>query len=491
MTIRKTWCVAVAALALGACGDLKEDAIQQEGDPIIRATAAGGRNEVVMLFSVVGTSQGFVNQTCTGSYYAPRVVLTAAHCLQNILFAGSLNTRPQTFVYFGDNFAQDFSQLTQQGVTFIPPPIGSPSNWAQADSITVHPNWDPNLIHPDMGVVFLDRKPPFDPLPLLRTRVGANVNVTITGWGANTAPTPVTGAGAQVQRTGTTRTLGSPTVADFHPEDPNPGMLNATVRQNVIKLDGVAPRSNTCFGDSGGPFIIRQFGQDYFAGVGYFTGLSCEGYSLFVRLDPFLPFLDLSYKRGGQDLLKQNLDCVAPNPRGTLTAYFGYRNDNGVGITIPYGSKNVAPRDTLGLRPTRFIPGVHHFSAAIDFTSSQTAVWTLSPDNNPTTTVTASSSSPRCATNQFIVETDNFCRATTKSSGCTQTPTYTLCMEDNLPSFQQLAQELPDCVDEMTSLLSCIGNTPPGANNWLCFDGGAQSLNCSAEELAFVYCAYY
>ena len=75
--------------------------------------------------------------------------------------------RPQMFVYFGDNFAVDRAELTQQGVTFIPPPIGAPSHFAQADSFTVHPNWDPNLIHPDMGVVFLDRKPPFDPLPLL------------------------------------------------------------------------------------------------------------------------------------------------------------------------------------------------------------------------------------------------------------------------------------------------------------------------------------
>ena len=142
---------------------------------------------------------------------------------------------------------------------------------------------------------------------------------------------------------------------------------------------------------------MNQFGQDYFGGVGYFTGLSCEDYSLYVRLDPFLPFLDQSYKRGGQDLLRPTFNCVAPNPRGTLTAYFGYRNDNGVAITIPYGTKNSAPRDTLGLRPTRSCPATLSFPAAIDFPSGQSATWTLSPDNNPTTTVTANSSSPRCA----------------------------------------------------------------------------------------------
>ena len=263
MRIRKTWSVALAALALGGCADQNDDAIDTKSDEIIRATANGGRNEVVMLFSVISTPDGIFNGTCTGSYYAPRVVLTAAHCLQNIISANSLNTRPQLFVYFGDNFAVDRAELTQQGVTFIPPPIGSPSHFAQPDSFTVHPNWDPNLIHPDMGVVFLDRKPPFDPLPFWRNRVAANLQVTISGWGSNSAPTPTTGAGAQVQRTGRTRTLGSPTAADFHPEDPNPGMLDPVVRANTMKMDGRAPNSNGCFGDSGGPFIINQFGQAY------------------------------------------------------------------------------------------------------------------------------------------------------------------------------------------------------------------------------------
>ena len=119
-----------------------------------------------------------------------------------------------------------------------------------------------------------------------------------------------------MQRTGTTRTLGSPTAADFHPEDPNPGMLDPAVRRTSSRWTAARRRSNGCFGDSGGPFILNQFGQDYIGGVGYFTGLSCEDYSLYVRIDPFLPFLDLSYKRGGQDVLRPTFDCVTPNPQG-------------------------------------------------------------------------------------------------------------------------------------------------------------------------------
>ena len=55
--------------------------------------------------------------------------------------------------------------------------------------------------------------------------------------------------------------------------------------------------------------------------------------------------------------MKNTFQCVTPNPQGTLTAHFGYTNANGVVVTIPYGTKNAAPRDTSGTRPTAFFPG--------------------------------------------------------------------------------------------------------------------------------------
>jgi hypothetical protein len=484
MQIRKTWSAVLVTAALGGCGESQDDATETKSDAIIRATSNGGRNEVVMLYGVVSTSTGTATRTCSGSYYAPRVVLTAAHCLEGIVNAGALNTRPQLFVYYGDNFAADKAELVPQGDgTFVPPAIGVPSHFAQADSLQLHPNWDPNLIHPDMGVVFLDRKPPFDPLPFLRTRVGSGVQVTISGWGANAG----NGSGGQVQRTGRTRTLGSPTAADYHPEDPNPGMLNATVRANVIKLDGRAPNSNGCFGDSGSPFILNQSGQDYVAGVNYFGGLSCEDYSLYVRLDPFLPFLDTSYKRGGQDVLKPTFQCVTPNAQGTLTAHFGYRNDNGVVVTIPYGTKNAAPRDTAGTRPTAFFPGAaHNFTAAIDFVAGQSAVWTLSPDNNPTVTLTATSSSPRCTAGQFA-QTDAAlaCRAI-RRSGCPPFNTYAECSEGTAAFGQAFAEAFPQCLPLQRAYFNCIAAGAPGAANWNC-DAGLPT-GCFDEQDAFFAC---
>jgi hypothetical protein len=475
-------------VSVAACGEADE-AVETQSGEIIRATSNGGRDQVVMLYGVKGDSSTII---CSGSYYAPRVVVTAAHCIPSNLY--------QMFIYYGDNYAQDKAELTSDGfIGFVPPPIGSPSHWAQADSWQVNPAYNSTLNSADMAVVFLDRKPPFDPLPLDRNRVDANLPVTITGWGSNSAPTPTTGAGATVQRTGRTVTLGSPTAADYHPDDPNPGMLDANVRQTVLKTNGAAPNSNGCFGDSGGPIILNLFGQDYVAGVGYWTGLSCEGYNLFTRIDSFLPFLDLSYKRGGQDVLKPTFACVTPNPQGSLTAIFGYQNDNGVGISVPYGTKNASARDTSNLRPTRFDPGLHAFAFGVDFTAGQTASWTLSPDNNPTVTVSATAASPLCTAAQAVESGCVLqCRAQLRS-GCPRVEESDNCVKACAEVGHIVADEIAGCNDERVAWQSCVAATAPGAANWSCtapyqpdiFGKGPQAPACTTQQGAYIDCLYY
>ena len=454
-------------------------------EAIVGPSTLGGRNEVVLLHMRIVLANGSIGtRACSGSYFAPRVVLTAAHCLENVF--GN-----QLFVYYGDNFDADIGQLVQGPNGLQPPAPGQPSFWAQADSFEQHPSYDPTQHHPDMGVVYLDRKLPFDPLPLSRNQLAADRQVTISGWGANSAPTPTTGAGGRIQRTGTTRTLGSPTAADYHPEDPNPSMLNAISRAAQIKLDGTPPNANGCFGDSGSPILINDFGQTYIAGVNYFVGLSCLDYSLAVRINSFLPFVDQAYKKGGQEVLKPVFECVAPNASGTLTAFFGYDNKNGVSVSVPYGTKNSLARDTTNQRPNKFLPGVHHTVFGVDFTSSQTVSWTLSPENSPTTTLTVNQASKRCGAPELdVTECGLSCRASQKS-GCPALPTFEQCVQFCIEGNQFQRDFFPNCAAANTALNVCTaGVAPTPASNWECFDGfGAFATGpCAAQFDALNTC---
>jgi hypothetical protein len=474
-------------LALAACSaEPNDDKSNSLGQEIVRSTTIGGRNEAVMVYATAVVNGQFVTRPCSGVYFAPRVVLTAAHCLQSIF-------SNQLFVYYGDDFEQDLNQLTEFAGMLSPPAPGQPSFWAQADSFEAHPQWDPVLLHPDIGVIYLDRKLPFDPLPLARFRLGNSwlgQSVTISGWGANQATGPTTGAGAGVQRTGSSVILGSPTAADYHPEDPNPGMLVPAVRQNVLKIDGRAPNSNGCFGDSGSPLIVNQGGQDYIAGIEYFGGLFCEDYSLYTRIDPFLAFLDAAYFKGGQALLLPHLECVTLNANGSFTAYFGFQNDNGVGVSVPYGSKNALAQDTQGYRPTLFPPGDHHFAFGVDFAAGQTLVYRLSPENSPTTSLRVNSLARRCGPADAIgVECAARCRGLA-GAGCPNQQSNTQCA-DECSQFGELVREfIPQCLAVQTAVNRCFAGTPPGGSNWQCFpeSGAAFPLGCEEQQFDYEEC---
>lgn len=158
---------------------------------------------------------------------------------------------------------------------------------------------------------------------------------------------------------------------------------------------------------------------------------------------------------------------MTSNADGSLTAFFGYQNQNGVNVTVPFGAKNTLALDTGGLRPTLFKHGTHHFVFGVDFTPNQTIRWKLSPENSPTTTLTVNKSSRRCgAADQPSAVCGQSCRAQLRS-GCTGLQPYEACI-GGCTGFYEIF-EAPQCNSYLDQWNACFASTPPGAANWQCF----------------------
>lgn len=487
--LKRAFGIAAVVCSLTGCGasDPASEVTSQTAEELVRGTPVPvngvpsvGRPYVVMVaFQTGGGAFSF----CSGTYFAPRVVLTAAHCIPPQFVA-------RASVYFGNNLEAEFDQVFD-----IPAP-GQPSVWAQADSWQAHPDFAANPFDADLAVVYLDRKLPFDPLPLFRNRLDAswtNKSATLVGWGANRALSEDTSSneGFGIKRTGSARIVGTPTLADYEPEPSEVPLLTSTVRGHNLELNGAAPNVNLCSGDSGGPIIVNQYGQDYIAGVASRTGQWCESLSLFTRIDPYLPFLDEAYRRGGQAPLIPSLDCVDTRPNGKLAAYLGYNNQNGVSLSVPYGALNQLALDAQGERPALFHSGNNRFAAGVDFNPGQTVTWRLSPPNSPTTEVRATSASPRCADNKGR-RCARYCEAELASE-CIGAfdANWDSCITSCLEGYRQFENQ---CEDEWGSFLACVAATPPAASNWSCdtpfFDPLPPATACNPLVSAAIDCLY-
>ena len=107
MESRKTGYWLLCGLLLTAVGCSSAEGNEQfdtKSGEIIRPTSNTGRDQVVLVYGLRSTGQVTI---CSGSYYAPRVVVTAAHCF--------LSDIAQVFIYYGDNYSQDLAELTPIG----------------------------------------------------------------------------------------------------------------------------------------------------------------------------------------------------------------------------------------------------------------------------------------------------------------------------------------------------------------------------------------
>lgn len=244
---RRVLALVLAAAAIAALGLPGAAA----AEPTAQASIVGGRAGSIAEFpflSFIEAREGKHGFACTGTVVAPRVVLTAAHCVEN-LDQGGLTP------------ATDYALAT--GVTG--PGEANPENVFRVSEAHVFPGFDPGTLHGDAAILILDRPTAAPPLAIAGSGDSAlyagGTVVQLAGWGlthpnAKEQPSGLRTTSMVVQSTSFCR---AKTQGYFSPFSPTAQMCT---------LDLPSKKSGGCFGDSGGPTIgLRPDGTPVELGI--------------------------------------------------------------------------------------------------------------------------------------------------------------------------------------------------------------------------------
>jgi secreted trypsin-like serine protease len=225
-------CVALGALALP---------VSASAEPTAQASIVGGRAGSIAEFpslAYIEAREGKRGFACTGTVVAPRVVLTAAHCVES-LDRGGLTPASQYALATGVTSPEEAQSENIFGV-------------AEAH---VFPGFDPGTLHGDAAILILDRPTTAPVLALAgagdATLSPGGATVQLAGWGLTRANEEEGPSGLRT----TSMVVQPPTKCKaktrgyFSPFSPAVQMCT---------LDVPSKKSGGCFGDSGGPVIGQR-----------------------------------------------------------------------------------------------------------------------------------------------------------------------------------------------------------------------------------------
>ncbi len=182
-----------------------------------------------------GKEEGFA---CTGTVIAPRVVLTAAHCVEDLDVGG--------FTPAGDYKVATGRATPRQDAT---------GNVLEVSETHVFPGFDPGNTHGDAALLVLSSPTPAPPIPLAGAADSAlytgGAPVLLAGWGltkANAKSAPET------LRTTSTVVLDG-AACKRQTRSFNPPYASAL---QMCTTDPPDHANGGCFGDSGGPAIAQR-----------------------------------------------------------------------------------------------------------------------------------------------------------------------------------------------------------------------------------------
>jgi V8-like Glu-specific endopeptidase len=290
-------------VTVGACGVSPEPVLAVERQAVVGGVLEPGSQAVGAIVPVAPTCGEPAEAspiTCTGTLVAPRVVLTAAHCVENA-------DAPQVL-----------------SVVFAAEPARAlPAERVRAVEGRLHPAWRAG--EDDIGVLILAEDAPVTPLPL----DGAALPTELVGQ-----TTRVVGFGLDDQGMTGTRRSGTARVT--------------AVEAGTFSIEAAPGMS--CGGDSGGPSFLSVNGIECLVGVTSFGDLSCTR-GTNTRVDVHAAFLQAILDEVAQaPPTRPPLDLMAD----ACTARCQEHADCPLGmacVTRPEGGKSCA---VAGLEAGRF-----------------------------------------------------------------------------------------------------------------------------------------
>jgi len=287
-------------LALGACapaGDPSDgtraaasERIGRTSAAIVGSTASDASQDAVVMLVFLDASTGF-RGICTAALIAPRLVLTARHCVADTDadVACSVDGTPAS----GGAVKANHDPRSLYVFTGKDRPDLEPKTWKPSGrGIEVLDDGSRNLCNHDLALVLLEQPIAGAPIAALRLDGTAEKGerLTTVGWGVTSA---VDEPAARQQRSGVV-------VTRVGPDDTDP----------VLTPNELAFDESICLGDSGGP--VQSEGSGAIVGVvsrggngtrsaTSFASTCTKATNLATKIAPFRELLTRGFERAGAE----------------------------------------------------------------------------------------------------------------------------------------------------------------------------------------------